>query len=179
MLRRLILVLALLLVSRAVMAAPVLGVVLPPIDLEDIDRHVRTLLGTSDTMPVVLIWEDADSAKHKQAAHAVVGRYSDNAANRSLFELVAIADLSHWDYWPARHYAREAFRKAAGEKGTHVWIDWKGALRSTAMLRKGESAFFVLDREHHVRYFAQGQLDDAQEKALDAAIAALGAKPIR
>jgi hypothetical protein len=179
MLRRLILAIALLLASRTLDAAPSLGTMLPPIDLEDIDRHVRTLLTPNDAKPVVVIWEDADSSKHKQPAHAVVGRYSDNAANRGMFELVAIADLSHWDYWPARHYAREAFRKAAGEKGTHVWIDWKGALLTTASLRKAESAFFVLDGAHRIRYFAQGQLDAAQCQALDAAIAALGATPIR
>ena len=163
-------------VGRA-QAHELVGAALPPLVLEDLREQPRTMTFATGSLPVVLVWEDDASSKHKQAAHAVVGRYSDNAENRGVFELVAIADMGRWNWWPARKHALAAFRKSVANAGTGVWIDWPSGLRKAYGLAKGQSAFFVIGGDGHVRWFAQGQLDAAQTRALDGAIAALGATP--
>jgi predicted transcriptional regulator len=146
----------------------------PRVELKDLDGHTRTLSGGG---AMVVCWEDDKSSKQKQDAHAVVGRYSDNPSNRSVFELIVIADLERWDFWPARGHAVASIKKTQTKESTPVWIDWKGALRKAAGLRKAESAFFVVGADGRVRWQAQGKLDEMQRKALDAAIAELGATP--
>ena len=152
------------------------GASFPAVQLKDLDGKPRTLPSPGDRA-LVVCWEDDKSSKQKQDAHAVVGRYSDNPANRSVFELVVIADLERWDFWPARGHAIASIKKTQTKESTPVWIDWKGALRKAVGLRRAESAFFVVGADGRVRWFAQGVLDEARRRALDEAIAALGATP--
>jgi hypothetical protein len=147
----------------------------PELNVQGLDGASRKLPASGHAM--LVCWEDEKSSKQKQEAHAVVGRYSDNPANRGVFELIVVADLERWDFWPARSHALASIKKTQTKESTPVWIDWKGALRKHAHLHKGESAFFVIDRDGRVRYFAQGILDEPQRRALDEAIASLGATP--
>ncbi len=158
-------------------AHELVGAALPPLVLEDLHEQPRTITFPSGRLPIVLVWEDDASSKQKQPAHAVVGRYSDNVDNRSVFELIAVADMARWSWWPARKHALAAIRKSVANAGTGVWIDWVGGLRKAYGLKNGQSAFFVIGSDGHVRWFAQGQLDAAQARSLDGAIAALGARP--
>jgi predicted transcriptional regulator len=146
----------------------------PAVAVQDLDGKPRTIASQGAK---IVCWEDEQSAKKKQDAHAVVGRYSDNRDNRSIFELVVIADLERWDFWPARGRALASIKKTQTKESTPVWVDWKGALRKAAGLKKGESAFFIVGPDGAIRYFAQGLLDKHQQQALDDAIASLGAKP--
>ena len=159
-------------------AAPAPGASLPTVVLEDLREHKRTLVPSVVPLPLVIVLEDDTSAKHKQAAHAVVGRYSDNKDNHAVFELLAIADMDHWNWWPARKHALAAMRKIISGEGSGVWIDWTGTLRKAMGLHKAESSFLVVGTDGRIRYFAQGELDRPAMKALDDAIAALGAKPV-
>jgi hypothetical protein len=165
-------------VARAQVAA---GQPFPAARVEDLDgTRVRTLPSEPGRPPaaMVLLWEDDRSSKQKQAAHAVVGRYSDNPENRAAFELVAVADLERWDFWPAKKHARASIKKTQKDSSTAVWLDWKGELRRALRLRKAETAFVVVGADGRIRFAAQGQLDEAQRRALDDAIAGLGGKPL-
>jgi hypothetical protein len=147
----------------------------PTFQLKDLDGKPRQLGGAGHAM--VVCWEDEKSSKKKQDAHGVVGRYSDNPDNKPIFELVVVADLERWDFWPARGHAVASIKKTQTKESTPVWIDWKGALRKAMKLKKEESAFFVVGNDGKIKWSAQGTLDAAQRAQLDAAIAALGAKP--
>lgn len=151
----------------------------PTVRIEDLDGHPRTLPRdpSRPPLPLVLIWEDDKSSKQKQPAHDVVGRYSDNRDNRPIFELVLVADLERWDFWPAKKHAIASIKKTQTKESTPVWVDWKGTVRKELGLSKNQSAFAVVDKDGVLRFLAQGQLDESQRHALDAAIAALGAKP--
>jgi len=146
----------------------------PAVELRDLEGRLRIW---PPHRAMVVCWEDDRSSKQKQAAHGVVGRYSDNGANRDVFDLIVVADLERWDFWPARGHAVASIKKTQTQESTPVWIDWKGTLRKAAHLHKGESAFFVVDANGRVRFAAQGALDVAQRRALDEAIAGLGAVP--
>lgn len=154
------------------------GASLPRLALEDLDGKAHVVERGPGHKPLVLVWEDDESSRHKQAAHAVVGRYSDNPDNRAVFELVAVADMGRWNWWPAKKHARTAIKKTVADAGTGVYIDWLSTLRKAYGLKRAQSAFFVVDGEGLLRFFAQGQLDPLQTRALDDAIVALGAKPM-
>lgn len=153
----------------------------PRVLLVDTAGHERTLPDPATgrgPLPLVVVHEDDTSAKAKQPAHGVVGRYADNPANRAVFELVAVADMDRFNYWPAKKYALASLQRLARDNSTTMWIDWLGALRKALSLRKHETSFFVIDATGTTVFFAQGKLDGGQLRALDAAIAALGARPV-
>ena len=165
--------LVLLLFGGVAAAAPRIGDPMPTVQVTDTEGRTRALPFEREAL--VICWEDDRSSKIKQPAHAVVGRYSDRVGHP--FELVLVADLERWNFWPARGRALESVKKKEAETHSIVWVDLKGALRKAFGLRKAESAFVVVDRDGRIRYLAQGLLDEAQRRELDAAIASLGAVP--
>ena len=131
--------------------------------------------GVTRTIPdgraLVLVIEDEISAQQRQEAHALVGRRVDDPGLH--FDLVAVAEVGRFAFWPARKFVLAAVRKTEALESTTVWLDWSDALATGLALRRGETAFVVVDATGVIMFQAQGLLDEAQRAALDAAIAAL------
>lgn len=116
---------------------------------------------------VVLFYEsrdamdEADPLRHELARRAARG------------ELVVrgIADLSAFDFSPARPMVR-AFLRAlcASNGGLDVWMDWTGELQRSPFHLKGASSHvLVIDREGYLTCRVSGPLDEAaRQRVLDA-----------
>lgn len=124
-------------------------------------------VGQPRALPVgrscVLVVEDDTSQLRRQRAHEIIGRHP--------IEVVAIAEVARYRLWPARTFALAAVRKTEAQEGVTVWLDWHDAVRTALAILPGQSAFVVLDDAGRVVFFAQGQLDEAREHALDEALA--------
>lgn len=140
------------------------GALAPAVEVTD---HAGRSHGFPDrTQAVLLIYEDQDAAKQNTAAKDRLAQINADPQRRARVDVIAIADLSKWDWWPARKYALADIRKIATENKTTVYIDWKGALRKAWGLARSKSTLILLEPDGKVRFVSEGPLTDAQWRHL-------------
>jgi hypothetical protein len=162
------------LAGAAARATPGDGAVLSAIEVEDTDGGRRRLPDAAH--PVAIIYEDQDASKRPQPARELFGTYTRRAENRAVFEFVAVADVSKWNWWPAKKYVFADIKKIATKNNTKVFLDWTGAVRKAWGLKKGASGVLLLGVDGRVKFACEGPLADAQGMALVAAVAARGGR---
>ena len=157
--------LALLLAAPAALGDPPSGSVVnavglpraPDFELESTagrTRRLRDFLGRV----VIIIYEDRDSNQQNNPLKddlAARARREDLSRDVSL---VAVANLSAYDFWPARGYARDAVVEIARQMGYELMIDWSGAMSTAYRFRPGRSHVMVLSRDGRVLFRHAGPM---------------------
>ena len=130
------------------------GQVLSDVVLSDLDDRPVPLRGLAGRT-VALLHEDRDTKDDEnQALKDALGRATERHGDR--FRLIAVADVSPYDFWPARRYAKDALRKVAGQ-GVQLLADWKGVLRKRLGLRGGgQSTLVVMQGDGRVALLSRG-----------------------
>src|SRR5690349_8580528 len=100
---------ALLVAPLAALATPPAGQLLAPVVIEDLDGKTRELPDRS--VPIVLIYEDANAGSQNVRASALVDKVSGNPANKGKVEAVVVADVAKWNWWPAKKFAIKEMRR--------------------------------------------------------------------
>lgn len=131
-------------------------------DLGDRQVSLRSLaVGTPRV--VVLLHQDRHSADQntalKEALGQLVGRYADR------LQVVALADVGGYDFWPAKGYVKDALRPLSAEGGVTVLCDWKGAVRKAYGLAAKQSAVFVI-AGGELRHLSRGVLSPSATESL-------------
>ena len=168
------LILLLVLLGRA-SATPTPGTLLARVEVESTDGGKRPL--PDPRHAVVIIYEDQDASKRPQSARELLGTYTRVDENRARFEFVAVADVSKWNWWPAKKYVFADVKKIAAHNHTTVFLDWKGAIAKAWGLKKGQSGVLALGADGRLLFAAEGSLGDALQRELAAVLATLGARP--
>lgn len=123
--------------------------------------------------PLLVIYEDQDGGKQNQGMKALIAAYHDPVANRAKLTVWPIADLSRWNWWPAKGKALAEVKKSAQKNNTRILIDWTGALQKAWGLQKKKNSI-VLVVGGKVRYASEGECTAAQSAALEAELRSLG-----
>lgn len=139
------------------------------VDLGDRPISLRALAGNGagGGRVVVLLHQDRHSsdqnASFKEALGLLAGRYPDR------LQVVALADVGGYDFWPAKGYVKDALRPLSTEGGVTVLCDWKGAVRKAYGLTPKQSAVFVL-LGGELRHLTRGALSP---RAVDSLIGSI------
>lgn len=133
-------------------------------DLRDRPVTLRSFAGKV----VVLVHEDKDANQQNRALKAALGKLLD--AHRGRLVVVALADVSRYDYWPARGFVVKALNKLPHDQDSLVLADWKGALRQHLGLRRAESSVLVLERDGRTALLRRGDLPEPEAQAVLATI---------
>jgi hypothetical protein len=118
--------------------------------------------------PYLLWYEAPDTVELNDATKAELQRALDESARR--VALVAVGDLSRFDYWPARGIAQRKLKEYARKYGHVIYGDWSGAMRDALALRKGESNLVYVDADGVVRFRAVGKVTAAETERVRALI---------
>lgn len=146
-------------------AVPKVGAALPAITLRD--AWDRTLdLGKLAGKPTLVVYEDKDSAKQNDALKEELARLAKGDKYKERVALVAVADVSGFDYWPAKGFVKDAIKSESHKAGTVIYCDWSGAARERLTLKKGVSNVVLYDKSGKVAFSASGTLSPAQRKEL-------------
>lgn len=117
-------------------------------------RRLRDYLGRV----VIIIYEDRDSnQQNNPLKEALAARARREDLSRDV-SLVAVANLSAYDFWPARGYARDAVIEIAQQMGYELMIDWTGAMSTAYRFRPGRSHVMVLSRDGRVLFRHAGPM---------------------
>lgn len=156
------------LLSGAALALPTEGQVAPNARVEDVDGRelqIKTLRGR----PILIVYEDKDSNTQNQALKDALAKLAkgDGRYRRTL-ATVAVADVSAYDFWPVKGFAKDAIRDASKRAGTTIYCDWDGTFRAAYRLRQGISSVVLVGKNGQVLFAAEGTLKrEQQTRVLD------------
>lgn len=145
-----------------------LGTMLPSVDsnldfaLESSAGGVRRLASLRGRV-VVLFWEDRDQHRaNPELKQALSGMSSDPR-----LAVLAVGDVSAYDFAPARGIVRGAITAIARTIGVEILFDWSGALAAAPFsLVPGRPNVLVLDRAGRPILRAHGTLGAEQQRSL-------------
>ena len=155
-------------------ALPTVGALPARVEVEDVAaRRMRPL---PDARPVLVMYEDKDAQTQNDKARKVLGRITDQAFNRAIFEFAAVADVASYNWWPAKKYVLADLQKIAARENTVLFADWTGAVRKAWGLKEHKSTLVLTGADGKVLFAGEGTLSDAQIAALVAELKKLGCK---
>lgn len=153
------------LVSLGASALPGPGEKRPEIRLDD--PWDRTLsFGQYRGMPTLVVYEDKGSAEQNKALKAELSELAKGDRYKKTIALVAVADVSAYDYWPVRGFVKDAIQVESHKQGTVIYCDWTGAVRRKFDLRKGDSNVVLYGRNDEVLFSHAGPMDRARRAEL-------------
>ena len=156
--------LTLLLLASLAAALPLVGAPRPEVQLTDAwDRSVH--LSTYRGMPVLVVYEDRGSARENEALKSELSVLARGDRYRTLVALVAVADVTGYDYWPIRGFVRSAIRSESAKQGTVIYCDWDGHVRSALGLERGTSNVVLYGRDGAVLYAHAGAMSVDDRRA--------------
>jgi hypothetical protein len=108
--------------------------------------------------PFLLWYEASDTIHVNDAAKAELAKVLTEAPDATRAALVAVGDLSSYDYWPARSFAKRELRDCERFYGHPVYADWSGSMRTSFGLQKGLTNLLFVDAAGVVRYRGTGKI---------------------
>jgi hypothetical protein len=156
----------------ALFALLAIGQLAPTVTLPD-ERGVEHALPASGR-PLLLVYEDKDGGKQNLEGKALIAAWHDPLENRARIDVWPVADLSKWDFWPARGPALKQVRALADRSRSSILVDWKAAGQHAYGFARGKSSVLLVGADGRVIYASEGDMTAAQKDALAAALHALG-----
>lgn len=124
--------------------------------------------------PLLVVYEDQDGGKQNKETKALIAAYHDPIANRAKLLVWPVADLSKWNWWPAKGHAMKDVKKSAAESKTHILLDWTGAMHKAWGFQRGRNSILLVGADGKVRFASEGEHSSAQRAALETELKSLG-----
>ena len=135
-------------------------------ELESSSGGTRSL-GDYRGRVVVLFWEDRAHQTQNLALKSELGRFASDAAMVRAVAVVAVGDVSAFDFSPARAIVRSTVSVLAPAAGIEILLDWKGTLgRPPFSLEVGRSNVLLIDTEGREVERHVGVIERAERAAL-------------
>ena len=94
--------------------------------------------------PTLVFYEERDSTALNQTFKDELFRRGKEENLLDAVNVVAVADLQGYDWFPARNFARAGVRDAEKKAGIPVYVDWSGAMKSKPWSMKEKTSNVVL-----------------------------------
>jgi hypothetical protein len=117
-------------------------------------RRLRDYLGRV----VIILYEDRDSNQQNDTLKRELAEHARTDDLTRDVSLVPVANLSSYNFWPAKGYARDAVVDIARQQGYEIMIDWTGDMGRAYRFRPGQSHVLVLSREGRVLFRTAGPM---------------------
>lgn len=159
--RRLVTLLALAvtaLFATSAFALPKVGDARPAVSL--VDGWDRTMDLSKMERPLLLIYEDKDSANDNQKLKDELSRLEDSIHYRKSVAHVAVADVSGYDYWPAKGVVKDELKKWSARLKLVIYADFTGKARAKLAMDEGKSNVVLYSKQGKVLFARSGALSE-------------------
>jgi hypothetical protein len=152
-------------VAVSAQASPKVGTSRPNIVVSD--AWERTFdFSTVGSRPLLVLYEDKDSANQNKALKDELAQVAKGDAYKDKAVLLAFADVTGWNYWPARGYVKDAIKEESRKANTPIFCDWDGTVQRSLAVKRGTSNVFLYSREGKVIFSYEGPMPEASRKEL-------------
>lgn len=131
------------------------GASAPNARVEDADGKVLQM-NTLKGKPILILYEDRDSAKQNQTLKDDLSKLAAGDKYKTAVALVALADVSSYDWWPAKGFVKDAIREESKKQKTTIYCDWNGGFRKAYGIKRGVSNVILVGRDGTVLFAAEG-----------------------
>jgi len=163
-------------------AAPHLAAALPDVGespanarVEDVDGKALWLSELKGRVAIV-VYEDKDSAELNKALKDDLAKLLKDDTVKGAVVVAPVADVSDYNSWPQKGFAKDAIRAESKKSKTTIWCDWDGAFRKALDLKKGTSSVLVIDREGTLRFAGEGALSQSERASFEKVVRQLSPK---
>lgn len=138
------------------------------------DRAVK--LAAFRGKPTLVVFEDKDASSQNETFKTRLGLTIQAKGIAKKLTVVPVADVSDYDYWPARGFVKQAIASASAKSGTTIYADWKADARKKLAAPSGKSTLVLVDAKGVVVWASMGALDkDGQDRLLARIVEQAGA----
>jgi hypothetical protein len=148
--------------ETAVMLAA--GSTLGDFTLYDADDNTFAFSTLCAGRAALIVCEDKDAGSQNGDFKKRFGVLQDTLGDQVV--LLPVADVSNFNYWPAKRFVKRALRAAGNKDGITVYADWSGEGRTALRPRPKLSNLVLVDKGHKVLWASSGQLTKPQEDEL-------------
>lgn len=131
----------------------------------DADDHTLDLRSINGK-PILLLYEDKDSAKVNEPLKLELARLAKGDRYRTAVALVPIADVQSFDFWPVRGFVKDAIRSESKKQGATIYCDWDGNFQRAAGFKRGTSSVVLIGRDARVLFSHEGALPPPERDRL-------------
>lgn len=146
-------------------ASPAAGARRPEVRLVDAWERafeLKTLQGT----PVLFVYEDKESAMQNKLLKAELAELAKGDRYKRSIAIVAIADVTGYDFWPVRGFVKRAIRDESVKFGTVIYCDWQGEARGALGASRGMSNVALYGKDGALVFAHAGTMPKAKREEL-------------
>lgn len=132
-------------------------------DTSDRAYNLASLTGGG---PALIVYVDKDGSEQNSNVRKRLEKLRAQEPSLKSVRVVPIVDVSDYNKWPKRGFAKSALRDEAKDLGYTVFADWQGSGRGVLSAKSGASNLILLDKTGRVSWASAGQLNASQEDAL-------------
>ncbi len=110
--------------------------------------------------PLLLIYEDKDSQNDNQKLKDELGKLDEAIHYRKSVAHVAVADVSGYDYWPAKGIVKDELKKWSQRLKLVIYGDFTGKARTRLAMDAGKSNVVLYSKAGKVLFAKSGTLSE-------------------
>lgn len=124
--------------------------------------------------PTIVFYEERDSTSLNQPLKDELFKRGKKENLLDAVQVVAVADLEGYNWFPARNFALKGVRDAQTKAGIPVYVDWSGTLRGAPWkLKEKTSNVVLLDSNGDLALKLDGKVDEKMQRQLFDALGAM------
>lgn len=144
---------------------PAVGDAIADASVEDADGGKRSLAQLAGK-PYLVVYEDKDSAQTNQTLKDELSKLAQGDKFKNAIGLLAVADVSDYDFWPVKGFVKDAIREESKKAKTTIYCDWTGTFREKVGIQEGTSTVLLVGGDGKVRFAKAGALSKAERAKL-------------
>lgn len=75
----------------------------------------------------LIFYENKDTTKQNASLKAALERQKKQTGYGNDVQVIAVADVSAWNFWPAKGFVQDAIREQEKKAGYPIYLDWSGS----------------------------------------------------
>jgi len=155
------------LVTVAAAALPRPGTSAPAARAQTLDAKVLDLRALRGRIALVF-YEDKDSTAQNKALKDAITAQKKTHGHKLNVVIYAVADVSGYDFWPARGFVEDAIREEERKSKTSIYLDWSGTFGKSLGVKRGVSNVVLLNPDNKVVVAHSGPVPpDMRTRILD------------
>jgi len=149
-------------------AAPKVGERVPQTRATALDGKAFDTRGSNGKITLIF-YEDKDAATHNQSLKNELYAIKRSPGFKPNVRIIAVADVSAWDFWPAKGFVQDAIKAEQRKVGAPIYLDWSGEFGKAFKITKGASNIVLVGEDGKVMLTHEGVAGaDVKEKIKNA-----------
>jgi predicted transcriptional regulator len=114
----------------------------------------------------LIFYEDKDSTQQNKALKDAITQQGKATGHKLNVVIYAVADVSGFDWWPARGFVQDAIRDEETKSKTSIFLDWTGSFGKAFDVKPGVSNVVLLNSDNKVVLAHSGVVPQAMRQRI-------------